>query len=93
MSATLPLALVSVSRTIRSRWVYGNVSTRPVGLVYYPLTTPRSPGSVVAHDTWHVERCDVSLTKETTNTTHTQAERGSMTERREPHKISVKDTN
>jgi len=46
---------------------------------------------------WHLrgsgERCDVSLTEETTNTKHTQAEQGSMTKQRDPHKISVKDTN
>jgi len=40
-----------------------------------------------------IERCDVNLTKETTHKAHTQAERGSMTERHNPHKISVKDTN
>jgi len=40
-----------------------------------------------------VERCDVSLTEETTNTKHTQTEQGSMTERRNPHKISVENTN
>jgi len=65
-----------------------------VAVVYGPIVlTSSSPGSG-AVPMVPTERCDVSLTEETTNTkTHTQVERGSMTKRCDPHKISVKDTN
>ena len=64
----------------------------------YPLQEPGkenipTPAAPIQDDGHPNERCDVSLTRETTNTKHIQAERGSMTEQCDPHKISVGDTN
>jgi len=69
-------------------WVAGNPGRRG-DLTLGDWWCGEFNGSSLAQ--WEVQR--ESDWRNNKHKTHTQAERGSMTERRDPHKISVEDTN